>query len=204
MLEKVCRSGGAAGADAFFGECASRVGHKVVHYTFAGFDLQVRATDDVVLRKLTPFQLQEADRYVLGASKSLQKEFPCGIEYRDNLVRRSWWIVRGVGTIYAVSRLDLKKNLVTGHSGWAIQCLVDRAQEDGRRLRAYVFDQARGRWYRFHLARNIWIAIPAHRVPIPRGDYAGLGTTKLNDKGSRAIEQLFRLTNDGQSEAIQD
>lgn len=195
MRENVCRSGGAVGADILFGECAAQLGHKVVHYTFAGFEAQAKANDSCVFRKLTPFQLCEADPFLLRASHALGKEFPCGIEYRDNILRRSWWITRSVETIYAISRLDLKSQQVLGIDAWPIQCLLDRAQADRLKLRTYVFDQTRSKWYRFDQTRRVWISLPPHRVPVPRGDYAGIGTAKLTLTGTRAIEQLFRPVN---------
>jgi len=201
MRENTCRSGGAAGADILFGECASQLGHKVVHYTFAGFEAQAKAEGFVVLRKLTPFQLREADPYLIRANKSLRKEFPCGIEYRDNVLRRSWWITRSVDTIYAICRLDLKNQQVAGVDAWPIQCVIDRAQEERAKLRAYVFDQTRSKWYRFDALRRVWISLPPHRVPLPRGDYAGIGTVKLSEAGARAIEQLFRLVKFQEEEA---
>jgi len=194
MQEDVCRSGGAAGTDILFGEYASRLGHKVIHYSFAGFEAQAKSRDSVILRKLTPYQLQEADGYLLRANATLKKEFPCGIEYRDNVLRRNWWIVRSVDTIYAVCRLDLKNQQPIGNVAFAIQCLIDRASIERHRMRAYVFDQSRSKWYRFDFVRRVWIAIPAHRVPVPRGDYAGLGIAKLMPEGERAIAQLFRLS----------
>jgi hypothetical protein len=193
MRENTCRSGGAAGADLLFGEFATQLGHKVVHYTFAGFEAQAKAGDFVVLRKLTQFQLREADPYLNRANKTLRKEFPCGIEYRDNILRRSWWITRSVNTIYAICRLDLKNQQVAGIDAWPIQCVIDRAQDERVKLRTYVFDQIRSKWYRFDPVRQVWISLPPHRVPLPRGDYAGIGTVKLSATGTRAIEQLFRL-----------
>jgi hypothetical protein len=194
MQEDVCRSGGAAGTDILFGECASRLGHKVIHYTFAGFEAQAKADDAVILRKLTPYQLSEADIYLHRANAKLKKEFPCGIEYRDNVLRRNWWAVRSVDTIYAFCRLDLKNQQPIGSAAFAVQCVLDRASVERQRLRAYIFDQTRSKWYRFDFVRQVWIAIPAHRVPVPRGDYAGLGIAKLMPQGERAIVQLFRVS----------
>lgn len=194
MQEAVCRSGGASGADILFGEFASRLGHKVIHYTFAGYEAQAKAGEAVILRKLTPYQLQEADGALQRANEKLKKEFPSGIEYRDNVLRRDWWIVRSVDTIYAFCRLDLKNQQPVGNAAFAVQCMIDRASLERQRLRAYVFDQTRSKWYRFDFVRQVWIVIPAHRVPMPSGDYAGLGMTKLLPVAERAIEQLFRVS----------
>lgn len=70
MKENICFSGGCAGADELFGNCAKEVGHKVVHFMFKGEKTNCKTEDSLYLNDL---QLLQADEYLVEANKIFKK-----------------------------------------------------------------------------------------------------------------------------------
>lgn len=161
MMDHVCLSGGADGADLLWGECAGRAGHSVFHFIFAGHRSKAPAHEIAVLPDTI---LAEADEHVAKANRSLQRRFPTANPFTDNLLRRNWFQVRDAGSLYAVS--TIRKGKVQGGTAWAVQMFIDRGGTD-----AFVFDQNQGLWCG-------WV-------------YAGIGSRAITDPGIIAIMEIF-------------
>ena len=107
----LCQSGGADGADAAFGEFASKAGHYVFHYAFAGMATKCKETDLVKIKRLNTIELLEGDKALRQAQKTLVNDqgkkrwYPCSSVYVNNLLRRNYYQIKQTYVVYAVSRL---------------------------------------------------------------------------------------------------
>lgn len=139
-------SGGAAGADLAWGVAADGAGHNVVHWTFVGHKA---ATNEftVVLPRET---LDEANEYLLRASKNLKRRWPGNNPYTNDLMRRNYFQVAWSHRVYALSRFQKDSSLlgIKGGTAWACQCYVDRWY-NGTNLtecELYLFDLDQNCW----------------------------------------------------------
>jgi len=92
---------------------------------------------------------------------------------------------------------------VGGGTGWACQWYVDRfGEEDAHECQLYFFDDggppwAReesdtiGRWNLWDVKEARWRPLDIDQVPKPDGLYAGIGATRLSDRGKHAILSLY-------------
>ena len=101
-MTDICFSGGCRGADAVFGEEATKAGHKVVHWAFSG--MHSKCPEEQVYR-LPSNKLQEADDTLVKANKILGRTYPSRFVYTNNLLRRNYWQIKETERVYAVSSL---------------------------------------------------------------------------------------------------
>lgn len=172
----VCYSGGAQGADLFWGKVAAEFGHEVKHFVFSKH--RHRSDDAIVL---TDDLLKEADEYLIEANKTLKRSYPTKNDYVNNLLRRNYYQIKDSDSVYAVS--EIKDNMVQGGTAWAVQMFLDSGKSD-----CYVYDQEQQEW--FYYEDGNWVLLHGN-PPTPSGNYAGIGTRKLNTHGENAIFNVF-------------
>jgi hypothetical protein len=183
--ENMCFSGGAEGSDILFGECADRCGHRFVHYGFSGH------TTSVSQYILTESQLVQADDTLIEVAKDLDRgAFSSYKTYTKNLLRRNYYIVKDVDTVYAVGRLKYDGSEVLGGTGWGVQMAINNG------LDLYLYDMATTSWYEYkHYDDGSWLQMThdnkKFRPPMPKGYYAGIGSQELTEDGRQAIIRLF-------------
>lgn len=140
----VMLSGGAKGADTAWGIAANNAGHQVVHWSFEGH----KSFHPKFTYKLTQEELEEADKYLEEANKTLKRSIPYFKPWIANLLRRNWYQVKYIDAIYAVGTLNKKAAIkdasdgrsypkeykdtmgVNGGTAWACQMFVDRWNVD--------------------------------------------------------------------------
>lgn len=176
MMDNVCLSGGAEGADLLWGASAAEAGHSVFHFIFPGHRSRAPAHEIAVL---TAQLLAEADEHVLLANRTLQRRFPTSNPFTDNLLRRNWFQVRDAGSVYAVA--SIKNGRVQGGTAWAVQMFIDRGGSA-----AFVFDQERDLWCGW--SGTDWLPTTP---PRPAGIYAGIGSRTISERGKTAIRDIF-------------
>lgn len=181
LIDSICYSGGAKGADLVFGECAALAGHQVVHYSFKDHEA---ATS---VYRLTDEELRKADFELRLANQTLHRNFPTPNEYVNNLLRRNYFQIREAGKIYAVTTLN-DRGIPHGGTAWTIVMGINQGIRE-----IYVFDCDKNRWlmYNGHFKNDtyMWISMPP---PRPFGYYAGIGSRELPDNGRKAIEDLYK------------
>lgn len=180
----LCLSGGADGADFAWGEAAAAAGHKVIHWSFDKH--KSKCPPDTVVR-LTPEHLDEADKALRRANRTLKRRYPVRNPHTANLLKRNFYQVRWSDAVYAVATLE--DGLVSGGTAWAVQMYLDFWLHDNRNLdlcRCYLFDLAEGRWLEW---RTAWL--PIDRPPRPSGVYAAVGSRALGEAGARAITDVY-------------
>jgi hypothetical protein len=132
-------------------------------------------------------ELEEADRYLIKANLTLQRVFPTGRHFVDNLLRRNWWQVKDAKAVYAVGFLSGRQ--VVGGTAWAVQMYRDQYAPLEEPEDLFLFDQIKGNWMR-GVVDGEWVVM-AKRPPKPLGIWAGIGSRDLRPAAMRAMEELF-------------
>jgi hypothetical protein len=171
--EFVIHSGGALGADTFFGEIGASLGfNNTKHYYFEGFKTP---------NGNTPLSLElvdEAKPFVVQASKALGRKFPTSKEYVDMLLLRNYFQVKNSTMVVAIGNLTDNKEFVEGGTGWAVEMAWAQGKE------TYVYDLRTGSWYFRHFWKNFK---KVHGVPEISVHFAGIGTRELTRVQAEAI-----------------
>ncbi len=168
-------SGGAAGAEACFGEAAERWGLDEVHFTFAGREsTRPRGAVELTEEELERGAVSEA--YVQA---QLHRSFP-KTEKFQRLLKSIWHQVATAGDVFVVGELQDDKT-VKGGTGWG----AELARHFHKRL--HVYDQKQESW--FHWNGEDWDRVETPRIQKRR--VCGTGTRELTDAGRKAVAALF-------------
>jgi|SRR5271157_1017516 len=184
--KNICYSGGCAGADELFGNCAKEVGHDVIHYVFRGMKTNCKE-----LSYLNDLQLLQADICLKKANKYLKRTFPCKSVYVNNLLRRNYYQIMNVERIYAISSLN-SNGYVEGGTGWTVTMgILENVPE------VYLFDIKKNHWFTHEVSFSnpicLWYPILIKDIPFPSGNYAGIGKHDLPENGINAIRELYKI-----------
>lgn len=171
----VIYSGGAPGAEAFFGAVAERYDVQEVNYTFDGHQIERKRG----IRVLTTEELALKDVSLAYVSKLMNREYTRAPIFRRVLQSICWQVSSG-DEIYVVGNIQ-PDTTVKGGTGWG----AEFAKICNKPL--YVFDQSQDSW--FSWLESEWV--PAGKPVITSAHFAGTGTRFLEDNGRRAIEELF-------------
>jgi hypothetical protein len=170
-------SGGAAGAESGFGECAERLGIDEVNFTFEGHNAVRRRG----VRVLNHEELQAGDVSLEYVSRLMNRRYTQGVTIRK-VLQTLWYQVNAGQEIYVVGVI-LPDDTVRGGTGWA----AEFAKLCNKPLN--VFDQEKDRWFRWEHTQ--WQALAKEGPVITHPHFTGTGTRTLEPNGKRAIEQLF-------------
>jgi len=176
-----CISGGAVGADATFDEFAFKANHTVIHCSFRGHRHAPGLRG--VVRAYDPRDLSAADPYLHDIAKKIGRRFSTRKAYVASLLRRNYFIVSPVSTVYAVGWLD-EEGGVEGGTAWGV------AQAVGQ-VPVFFYCQHRDRWFSADVNYGDWVYMDARDVYEPSGIYAGIGSRRLTESGRAAIETLY-------------
>lgn len=171
----ICYSGGATGADNFFGKLALEHKHDLIHFTFSEYNINYEL-DHKNLVILSPIQLLKAKPFVSKANLVLQRTYPTNNEYVNKLLERNYYVIQNVDSVYAVT---YTKNI--RGTAWGLEM----AKQAGC-TQLYVFDMETAKWYSYN-DLNTEITVPK-----PSGSYAGIGSRQLNEAGHEAILNLYQ------------
>ena len=179
---RLCLSGAAAGADAYWSALAARRGDAVVHWSFAGHR-RARCSGEVAALSFDAMAL--ADAHLIRASRTLRRPWPPRSDYAAALLRRNYFQVAWSNAVYAVADLGEDRRIAGGTS-WTVQLFLDRfAQGD---CPAFLFAQESGCWLTW--CDGAWE--PSGSPPAPEGIWAGIGTRDLRDAGAAAMDELMQ------------
>ena len=168
-------SGGARGAEEYFGKLAEKYGVQEVNYTFEGHSTERTRG----LRFLTSEELSRKDVSLTYVSRLMNRKFTRAPLFRKVLQSISWQVDAGeevfvVGTI-------LEDGTVKGGTGWG----AEFAKICNKNL--YVFDQKQDAWYKW--MKEAWEK--TETPVISRTHFTGTGTRFLEANGRLAIDELF-------------
>lgn len=168
-------SGGATGAESFFGENAALHGVKETNFTFAGHN-QARTEGAVVLDERA---LAAGDVSLVYVAHRLHRHWD-KTETLRRVLQTQWHVVSHASQIFVVGTIQ-PDGTVHGGTGWSVE-LARRWNK-----RVWVFDQEHAAWFTW--SGSAWNrGLPVIETP----DFAGTGTRFLNDAGRTAIRELFQ------------
>lgn len=168
-------SGGAAGAEQEFGECAEQWGLAELNFSFEGRETQRKRG----IVNLTAEELEQGHVSQIYLEAHMHREYP-GTESFRKVLRTIWHQVNTAGEIFAVGAL-LPDKTMRGGTGWAVE-LARHQHKD-----IYVFDQEQCSWFQWF--DNSWNQVEEPTISSRR--FTGTGTQSLTDEGRKAIQELF-------------
>lgn len=168
-------SGGAAGAEALFGECAEAWHLTEIHFSFPGRKVH----RDRGRVELTRKELEQGEVSRSYVEQQLGRRFPRTRQFHT-LLQTIWHQVATSREIFIVGLL-LPDGTVNGGTGWAAEL--------GKHLGkpTHVFDQESRRWFRW--TDETWAVEGPPRITHTR--FTGTGTRYLSESGKAAIIGLF-------------
>jgi len=171
-------SGGAPGAESWFGECAERHGIEEVHFTFDGRQIERHRG----VRVLNHEELLAGDVSLTYVSRLMDRRYSDAPTLRK-ILQTLWYQVNSGQEIYVIGTI-LENQTVRGGTGWG----AEFAKLCNKPL--CVFDQDRDLWFRWD--GSAWAPATAAGVPtIAHPHFTGTGTRNLRDNGRQAIADLF-------------
>jgi hypothetical protein len=198
-----CYSGGAKGSDLIWCEYALKNGHNCEIMSFVGHTTSFSKIPEghnyklPIYHKLGQHELTLADKYVKEANISINRGYPYGNSFVNNLLRRNYYQIRDVVSVYAVGKFESNKNRshlgIDGGTGWTCQLYIDKVNRTGGgKINLYFFNQEGDNigWYYYNELKKKLIMME-NNPPVPTGKYAGIGTRNINSEGSQAISLSF-------------
>lgn len=189
-------SGGAYGADTFFGEMCTKYNVEQKHY-YLGERNEYNAPNGNI--HITPEDEEEGKYKVAKAANYIW-----GYQYetmKDPRLIRNWCQVKYADAVYAVTNAKFQGDKVgtsindtrkylrdfpSGGTGYAVAMAILENKP------VYWFVQDFGTWVTFNYEDNLWEIIDY--PPNLSNNFAGIGTRALTPIGKSAIEQLFIST----------
>jgi hypothetical protein len=171
-------SGGAPGAEAWFGECAERHGIEEVNFTFDGHQIERHRG----VRVLNHEELLAGDVSLAYVSRLMDRRYSDAPTLRK-ILQTLWYQVNNGQEIYVIGTI-LENLTVRGGTGWG----AEFAKLCNKPL--WVFDQDRDSWFRWD-GSNWATATGAAAPAIAHPHFTGTGTRHLRDNGKQAIADLF-------------
>lgn len=166
----VCISGGATGADTFWNAYAFGIGHHVINYSFAGHKT---TCSRIVI--LSDDELSLSESALQKANQTLKRHYPSKSEHVNNLLRRNWYQINGSDSVYAIAKLNVKKNTVEGGTAWAVQMFIDIFDDSNS---MFLYNLNDDKWYMYTVSG--WQHVT--NVPPPTGVWAGIGSRDVSDE----------------------
>ncbi len=167
-------SGGAAGAEAAFGEAAARHGVREVNFTFEGH----RQARTQGATPLGPKELEAGDVSLVYVSRRLHRTFN-----ENGLIRKVlqalWHMVSRAQQVFVVGDIQAD-GTVTGGTGWSVELARLWSKE------VWVYDQVRDGWFTWNGVA--WVAGTPH---LHAREVCGTGTRNLTPAAAAAVEALF-------------
>src|SRR5438128_8392615 len=176
--EAILFSGGAAGAEAAFGECSERHEIEEVNFTFEGHPIARQRG----VRVLNHEELQAGDVSLAYVSRLMHRRYTDAPTIRK-VLQTLWYLVNSGQEIYVIGTI-VEDGTVRGGTGWG----AEFAKLCNKPL--HVFDQEKDRWFTW--AGSEWQPRPSNDNPvITHPHFTGTGTRTIESNGRAAIEALF-------------
>lgn len=168
-------SGGAEGAESYFGECAEKWGLMELNFSFEG--RSTKRTRGLV--RLTAEELAEGAVRPVYIESHMHRSYP-KTPFFQKVLQSIWHQVNTAQQVFVVGAI-LEDKTVKGGTGWAAEL--------GRVLHkpVFVFDQERKGWFTWD--GSDWAA--AKDPVIESRRFTGTGTRFLSESGRAAIDALY-------------
>jgi nucleoside 2-deoxyribosyltransferase len=172
-----CNSGGAIGSDTIFENECQKYGIKV-----NAFSYKTDYHNSTNKAEITDEDFAEGVEQIKKANRILKR---VNIDKYINLLARNWSQVKYSQQIFAIGKIvDFDKGIIDGGTGWAVGMAISNKKD------TYVYDQILKSWHRYSYIVNKFIKI--NNIPKIIGNFAGIGTRKINEFGEKAIKELLK------------
>lgn len=167
-------SGGHAGAEVFFGECAEKWGVREVTYSYDGH--LIKREKNVVT--LSEADLRRGDVSMEIVSMHMRRKYSEADSIR-RVLQSIFHIVNSGSQVFAIGVIQ-DDNTVKGGTGWGVELgkFFNRA--------VFVFDKDRKKWYKW--SQGVWVE---DKPLITEKTFCGTGTRELTQEARDAISELF-------------
>ncbi|MCK6507719.1 hypothetical protein L6R53_30860 [Myxococcota bacterium] len=167
-------TGGAVGAEAWFGECAEKWGVAERNFSFEGHE-QARTVNRVVLDEA---ELSKGGVSLVYVANRLHRSWKHRPALRK-VLQVLWHVVSHADQVFVIGAIQ-PDGTVHGGTGWSVE-LARRWNK-----RVWVFDQPHEKWFTWR--NGAWVqGTPV----IEASSFAGTGTRFLTDAGKAAVADLF-------------
>lgn len=170
-------SGGANGAESYFGEMAEKCGLQEVNFTFEGH----KPHRSRGAKHLTSEDLARKDVSLAYVSRLLHRSFT-NAPFMRKVLQTIMYQVESGHEIFVVGVI-LEDGTVKGGTGWG----AEFAKICNKPL--FVFSQERNVWFKWDDTAAAWAE--ASDPVISHKHFTGTGTRFLEENGRKAIEELF-------------
>ena len=170
----VLYSGGAMGAENFFGETAGKFGCREINFTFEGHD-QRRTVGSTLL---SDKELSLGSTSLNYVSRKLRRNWDHTPSIQK-ILQVLWHVVSHAEQVFVVGVIQ-PDNTVHGGTGWSVE-LAKRWHKP-----IWVYDQDQEAW--FHWSGSQW---EKNLPTISSKAFAGSGTRFLSEPAKQAIQDLF-------------
>ena len=198
-------SGGAAGADSFFGELLEKHGARCVHFYHPSDPPGSKMFPPKGNTPMPEADIPEAQQAVTRAARRMYG-YDNASPIRQGLTVRDFSQAKNADAVIAVGRLaspgekyyaDRAKDervcqieTVTGGTGYAVNIAIEMGKP------VYVFNQVPSSrfpigWYTYSAEKQTYIPC---ETPVLTKNVAGIGSRNLTDEGRNAIESCIRKT----------
>lgn len=168
-------TGGAVGAEAWFGECAENWGVAERNFSFDGHE-QARTANRVVLDEA---ELAKGGVSLVYVANRLHRSWKHRPALRK-VLQVLWHVVSNADQVFVVGAIQ-PDGTVHGGTGWSVE-LARRWNK-----RVWVFDQPHEAWFTWQ--GTGWVqGVPV----IESANFAGTGTRFLTEAGRAAVADLFQ------------
>jgi hypothetical protein len=176
-LDAILFSGGAPGAESYFGASAERHGVEEVNFTFDGHRIERHRG----VRVLNHEELLAGDVSLEYVSRLMRRRYSEGPTLRK-ILQTLWYQVNNGQEIYVIGSI-LEDGTVRGGTGWG----AEFAKLCNKPL--HVFDQERDSWVRW--TGSSWAPVADNAPVITHPHFTGPGTRTLRENGKAAIDDLL-------------
>ncbi len=177
-FDAILFSGGAPGAESYFGASAERHGVEEVNFTFDGHKIERHRG----VRVLNHEELLAGDVSLEYVSRLMRRRYSEGPTLRK-ILQTLWYQVNSGQEIYVIGSI-LEDGTVRGGTGWG----AEFAKLCNKPLR--VFDQDRNSWFQW--TGSSWAPAAGDTAPvITHPHFTGTGTRTLRENGKEAIDDLL-------------
>jgi hypothetical protein len=173
-------SGGAEGADMYFGNIGAELGYEVIHHSFDGH----RVNGEGFRHIHNPFQLFLADVHLCKTNESLHRAYPPKSAFVKRLLQRNYYQVKNSEYVIAIGKLEKSMKAVRGGTGWAVQMGIDR-----KRLVCVFDDGQTDEWHLYDYDKEIFVEMAF--IPAIEESFAGVGTRDITAAGIEAIRNVL-------------
>lgn len=168
-------SGGATGAEAYFGMTAEKYGIDEVNFSFEGHEIERTRG----IRILNHEEMKQGDFSLTYASNLMNRKYPETPLFRK-ILQSIFYQINNSQEIFVIGKIQ-EDNTVKGGTGWG----AEFAKICNKTL--FVFDQDQNNWFKWN--GKDWISTSNPVITQPH--FCGTGTRILKSQGKKAIDGLF-------------